>query len=358
MNVDEVFDLAKWYRERGAGAGQLYEALHTVLKHNATQNEKQPVRDQLDTLISELEVQPLTELNLQQVAHLDKMGVAQFLGERGAAFVKHVVTQSSYDPATSATEIKTATDKVNGTIKIFQALTNSLGASSFEPDDPEIELAAGQTMARIQFRQDASIGNIAEMRKWSVDWNDIARGIAHLVGEKPNDMKVVSASKGSIIICVSGSITLISLFAFMSKKVSGILLDALKVQNAIEDLRHKKILNDTVEASLRDDQKKREKALVAEVSAELRAKAGDGFKEEHDGHLVIAVNKYFDFITKGGEVDYLQPPESEDDEEVEAGSPKEAQAQLVGELRNLISEIRTIKGEALLLEGMSDNANE
>ncbi|WP_170401927.1 hypothetical protein [Ruegeria arenilitoris] len=348
MEVAEIFYLSDWYEEFGTPISNLYVELHRVLNHNATQHQKQPVKDPLQSLINGLNEMPLTELNLQQLAHLDDMGIAQFIGRRGAQFVEGVVKASSYDPATSAAEIKTAADKVKHSTQTFKNLTGALKTAAFERDD---DLGADQfedeATARIHFRQDASISNIAEMKKWSSDWNDIVRGIGHLVGETPQDMRVVGATKGSIIVCVSGSMMLVSAFAFMSKKVSGIVLDGLRVANAIEDLRHKKITNQEVEKALREGQEKREKAIVEEIVSELKARADGGFDEEHDAHLTTAVKKYVAFSKKGGEVDYLEPPvETGPDDEDAEGDHQDA---VSSELRDLIDEIRSIKTETLLL---------
>ncbi|MAU46437.1 MAG: hypothetical protein CMP09_16805 [Yangia sp.] len=350
MEVAEIFDLVDWYRSNGPRVGKQYQSLQNVLQHNASQNQKQPVREQLHDLVEGLDALPMTELNLQQVAQLDKIGVGQFLGVRGAEFVERVVTESGYDPATSASEMKNALDKVTSVTEMLENLASALRAAGSMPDQPEDEVDDDTAVARIQFRQNASIGNIADMKKWSADWNDIARGIGHLVDETPHDMKVLGASKGSIIVCVSGSMALISAFAFMSKKVSGIVLDVLKVQNAIEDLRHKRISNEVIEKSMREDLKKRESSLVDDIIAGLKDRAGS-MAEEHDAHLRTAVKKYVEFSKKGGEMDYLQPPEPEADEE--ENGPDQAQAHLTGELRDLISEIRSIKGETLLLEDLT-----
>jgi hypothetical protein len=354
MEVAEVFDLIDWYRNNAPRVAKQYQNLRDLLQHNATQNQKQPVREQLQELVAGLKVLPLTELNLQQIEQLDKIGVGQFLGFRGAEFVSRVVTESSYDPATSASEVKVASDKVTSVTKMLENLAAAMHAADFKSDHTDGEDDGETAMARIQFRQDASIGNVADMKKWSADWNDIARGIGHLVNETPHDMRVVGASKGSIIICVSGSMALISAFAFMSKKVSGIVLDVLRVKVAIEDLRHKRLSNEVIERSMRDDLKKREDTLVDDIIAELKLRAG-GLAEEHDGHLKTAVKKYVDFSKKGGEVDYLLPPEPEVEEEE---GLEHAQADLIGELRELISEIRSIKGETLLLEDLTTGDNE
>lgn len=350
MEVAEVFDLEVWYRSNGQEIGKQYQGLHGVLQHNASQNQKQPVRELFQSLVESLKSLPMTELNLQQVAQLDKIGVGQYLGNRGVEFVERVVTESSYDAATSASEINAATQKVTGVTNLLKNLVSSLQAAGFHADETVEDIVENSAMARIQFRQDASINNIVDMKKWSADWNDIARGIGHLVVETPQDMKVVGASKGSLIVCVTGSMALISAFAFMSKKVSGIVLDRLKVQSSIEDLRHKRISNEIIEKSMRDDLKKREGALVDDIIVGLKDRAGD-IAEAHDAHIQVAVKKYVNFCKLGGEVDYLQPPNAESDE-VDVDGLEGAEAHLIGELRDLISEVRSLKDETLLLEDL------
>jgi hypothetical protein len=359
MEIEEVFELGRWYSEHVPIVGKEYKNLQTVLQHNASPNAKQPVQGPLEELIAGLNALPMTELSLQQVAHLDKMDVGHLLGVRGAEFVKRVVTQSSYDPATSATEIETAMKKVNNTIETFNALASHLTGAAFEQYDDADELGDGDAMARIQFRQDASIGNLAEMKKWSNDWNDIARGIGHLVGETPHDLKVVGASKGSIIVSVTGSMMLISALAFMSKKVSGIVLDVFRVKNAIEDLRHKRLSNEAIESSMKTDLDQREAALMGDIVTGLKERAGENYSPEHDAHLEIAVKKYINFSKKGGELDFLKPPEPEfDDEDTPDDGSEAAQSLLVNELRGLISEVRSIKNETLLIGDLSGDAGE
>lgn len=358
MDVVELFDLSNWYREHGTKTSKLYQTLLTTLQHNATQNQKMPVRDALEGLVEGLLELPLTELNLQQLAHLEHLGIAELLGAQGAVFVKRVVTQSNYDPATSASEIKAAADKINGTLKTFQALSNSLSAAGFKAEDSDSEVGKGTAIARIQFRHEASIDNIAELKKWSSDWNDIVRGIGHLVGENPHDMKVIGASKGSIIVCVAGTIPLLTVFALMSKKVADIVLEGLKVANAIEDLRHKKISNQIIEKSMKADLEAKQAALEDETIAALKQHATDSFKQEHDAHLATAVKKFINFSKKGGEVDYLQPPSAEDNPVEDEGDAHEGAELLVDELRDLISEIRSVKSQTLLLEGTPAEAAE
>ncbi|MBW6418298.1 hypothetical protein [Celeribacter sp. PS-C1] len=351
MDVAEIFDLGRWLQKQ-APIIKRYQALQTALEHNATQSQKMPLREQLDQLLSGLREMPMTELNLQQIAHLDQTGVAKLIGPAGATYVENVVKQSSYDPATASSEIKAALQTVQRSLAEFRGVAETLTAAGFTFEEPEHVFVEGMANARIQFRNEASIDNISEMKKWSADWNDIVRGVGHLAGQTPHDMKVLSASKGSIIVCVSGTLTLVSLMALMSKKVSSIVLEGLKVANAIEDLRHKKISNQIIEQSMKDDLKTKQDALEEETVTALKDHAGVKYQPEHDAHLRIAVKKFVDFSKKGGEVDYLQPPANVDDDE-DNEVLQDDQKQLTNELRELISEIRTIKGQTLLLEDQS-----
>lgn len=349
MELAEVFDLARWYQEHGPVTGKKYQALQAALLHNATQAQKVPVRDALENLVSGLRALPMNELNLQQIAHLEKIGIAELLGTQGAAYVEGLVTQSTFDPATSASQIKNSTDRINSAAKIFQGMVNALIAAGFDPTQFDVEVDDGMAMARIHFRQEASIGNISEMKKWSADWSDIVRGLGHLVGETPQDMKVVGATKGSIIVCVVGTLSLVTVLALLSKRVAGIVLDALTVARAIEDLRHKKISNQIVEQSMKADLKAKEAALKTDIIDELKQHAGSTYSAEHDAHLELAVNKFINFSKNGGEVDYLQQPEPEDDASEDDVDGVEGQQGLVSELRELICEIRSIKEQTLLL---------
>ncbi len=319
-----------------------------MLQHNASQNKKQEVRAPLENLTKVLKEMPLTELNLQQMDQLEAMDVAQFLGDRGAVNVRKLVTQSSYDPASSANEVGVASSTVASAVTKFEVLVSALKASQFDEHRSAkgIGILSKEAIARIHFKEEASIGNIADMKKWASDWNDIVRGIGHLVQETPQDLRVVSAGNGSLIIGISGSMAVIAILAHLSKKVSGIVLDGVRVANAIEDLRHKKLMNADIEKEMRKNIAAKESNLVKETIAELKVGASENYGQEHDAHLETAVKKYVAFAKKGGEVDYLEPPSVYTDDLPEPD-------QIVSELRKLIAEVRDIKAETMLLTDQS-----
>lgn len=361
MEVDELYYLSVWVQENGQLAAQKYQALLKLMDANLAQNnqnqkQKQPIREVWQDLYGELKRIQLTELNFQQLQHLEGTGLMEYLGERGARYVKRTVKESAYDPATGAAEIKKAHSSINSAVQQFKGLQQALDALELMPVSVQTDIDDDEALARIQFTSDASINNIADLKQWSNDWNDIVRGVGLCVGETPQSVRVVGASQGSILVWIGGTMMFISFMAHMSRKVSGIVLDGLRVAEAIEDLRHKKISNSAIEQALRDQQKETENKAEQELIEELKIKAVD-FQPDHEAHLKKAVTKFIKFSKQGGAVDYIQPPrddaEEEADENGEATSENPV-AEVTRELRELISEIRSIKGETYLIEHKPD----
>jgi len=355
MEVEELYHLSRWVQENGQLATQKYRALMKLMEANLAQNnqsQKQPIREVWKDLYDELERMPLTELNFQQLQHLEDIGVMEYLGEQGAKYVERTVKESAYDPATGAEEIKKAQSAINSAVQQFKELQQALDTVELSPRSVEHDFEDNEALARIQFTSDASINNIADLRKWSNDWNDIVRGVGLCVGETPENVRVVGASRGSILVWIGGTMMFLSLMAHMSRKVSSIVLNGLQVAEAIEDFRHKKVMNQTIEKAIRDEQKEKEKNAEDELVEELKQKAV-GFVPENEAHLRTAVKKFIQFSKKGGVVDYIEPPRNDDHapaEEDGEPAPENPAAAVTQELRDLISEIRSIKSETYLIE--------
>jgi len=357
MEVEELYHLSKWVQHNGNFVAKKYQALMKLMagnlaQNNQNQNQKQPIRESWQDLCDTLERMNLTQLNFQQLKHLEDIGIIQYLGEQGARYVKRTVKESAYDPATGAEEIKKAHSAINSAVQQFIGLQEALAAVQLTPVSFAHDIEDDEALARIQFTSDASINNIADLKKWSNDWNDIVRGIGLCVGETPQNVRVIGASRGSILVWIGGTMLFVSLMAHMSRKISGIVLDGLRVAEAIEDLRRKKISNAAIEQALREQQKEKETRAEQELVDELKQKSVN-FQPEHDAHLKTAVKKFMQFSKKGGVVDYIEPPR--DEVELEAVEDDDAAAfdpivQVTQELRDLISEIRSIKGETNLIE--------
>src|SRR6056297_2405584 len=176
MEVDELYHLSVWVQENGQSAARNYQALLKLMEANLAQNnqsQKQPIRETWQNLCGELKRVQLTELNFQQLQHLEDIGVMEYLGEQGARYVKRTVKESAYDPATGAEEIKKAHSTINSAVKKFTEVQQALDSVQLMPTSFEYDIEDDEVLARIQFTSDASINNIADLKKWSTDWNDI-----------------------------------------------------------------------------------------------------------------------------------------------------------------------------------------
>src|SRR6056297_1429203 len=222
MEVDELYHLSVWVQENGQSAARNYQALLKLMEANLAQNnqsQKQPIRETWQNLCGELKRVQLTELNFQQLQHLEDIGVMEYLGEQGARYVRRTVKESAYDPATGAEEIKKAHSAINSAVQQFKGLQQALDALELMPGNVEHDIEEDQALARIQFTSDASIDNIADLKKWSNDWNDIVRGVGICVGERPQSVRVLGASRGSILVWIGGTMMFISFMAHMTRKV-------------------------------------------------------------------------------------------------------------------------------------------
>lgn len=356
MNINEMYSLCAWMENYGRVVGSAYDELSNVLQANVSQTPKQPIKEPWSKLRSLLRNMPVSELNLQQLDFLEAREVHRYFGGLGVAYVRKIVTQSGYDPASSANELQQATAHMQKVVGEFRQLKKSLEANGIYDPRETASLAYGQAFFRIQFQSNASIDNIASFKKWSSDWNDIVRGVGLCVGERPEDVQVTGAASGSIIVCVVGSVFFVSALAVISKKVSSIVLDGLQVSNSIEDLRHKKILNQEIERILKKEYEERSGAAADVIFSELKALAGGNFQQEHEGHIRTAINKYLSFSKKGGVVDYIQPPEPPvSDESTDSAQETTSLIASINGLREEIKEIRSMKADIFLLENKTQN---
>ena len=205
-----------------------------------------------------------------------------------------------------------------------------------------------QTICSILFRHRAAIEDVVQWKKWSDEWHDIVRGIALSIGESPEDTRVIGASKGSLIIILSGTLAFTKALSLITKYLASIIKDILVIANAIEDLQHKKILNKVVENNLEKQSEKLKIDGVKTILAEVKKALPNKLDGEQIQALERSIKKYLNFSDLGGDVDFVSPPEvHEDDEENEDG--KALNAVEISEIRKIIHEVHSLRDEVKLL---------
>lgn len=343
MNVHELFKFSDWFLGYATAIQSGYLTLAQVLQHNATQAQKQPVSEPMEALRRTLAAVPLEQLTNEQIALLKNFGIEHLVGREGANFIRRTVVRSDFDPATAAKEIQDAGQSISNTISVMDQIRTSLRNLKFvsELDDH----VAGRVTVRVQFKEDASISDVSDWKKWANEWNDIVRGVGMCIGESPEDTRVIGASKGSLVLILSGTAAFVSLLAVITKHLSYIVKEGLVIANAVEDLRHKKILNRTIENSLNAEKKKLADEGVKTIVSETKKALPEKINGEQEAALTKAVEKFLRFNELGGDVDFVSPPESEseDADDLPVG------AREIAEIRKTIAEIRGIRNEVKLL---------
>lgn len=162
-------------------------------------------------------------------------------------------------------------------------------------------------------------------------------------GLSPEDIKIVGATKGSIIIELA-------VITSIATTTSGIILAALKVAEKVIDIRKKaeelrglKLKNDSLAKDLDKEAENEKKDGIEEIT-DLIAKQLK-IKKTSEGDKVkaldTAVKNLVNFIEKGGIVDFIVPEEEEtEDGEVDKNA----------ELRVAFQEIRKLEKKIELIE--------
>jgi hypothetical protein len=341
MNVSELFDLTHWITSEidKKQVPQKYQVLQTILQQHSQPNQhKQSFDSQKEDLINALRNVPLGQLTRDQLDFLSHLGIAQAVGEEGINTIEEVLYKNVIDVATSAQKLQEILQKVSQGIsksnQIKEGLTDCVAEEKYE--------AENEILMRVSFTGQALMSNVTDFKSWGSIWYDIGRGIAMVHNASPEEIKIVGATKGSIIIELA-------VIASIATTTSGIILAALKVAEKVIDIRTKaeelrglKMKNDKFAKELEQEAENEKKAGIEEITAnvvkDLQLKGDEGDKVKA---LDTAVKNLVNFIEKGGIVDFVIP-EAEGEEE---GKEDENQ-----KLRMAFQEIRKLEKKISLIE--------
>lgn len=345
MDILEVSNLTQMAQNKISVYLSSVEQLKNALHHNANQPNKQPLEDKLRAAQRCSKVIALGNLTYSQRNWLSELKIVNLIGELGSDRLEEIVQKSGYDPATALQEISDTQSKLSSAVSKLAKLHESL------IDFPWI-VDYGNKYSdcfeiRISFSKSAEIKDTHSLKKWSADWYEISRGIAGWVDEKPEDIEIVGVSNGSIILWLSATALVTTLLAKITKNICSMTLDGLQVASTIEDLRRKKYLNEGIRNSLEEDRKERLEKQKEELIQEIKQTSVHEISPEKESNLNRAIEKLLNFFEKGGDIDFLEPPEAEDENETD-----------MSEAIDLINEIRQTKNEMLLIENRPDDDND
>ena len=348
MNVSELFDLTYWVTNEivNTQIPQKYQALQQILQKHAQPNQQKPSFEaQKNDLIETIKKVPLRNLTKDQLQFLSELEIAQVVGDEGIDVIEDILFKNVIDVATSAQKLQQIHQKITNGIKKSDQIKSGLDGCVFE----EQYESDDEVLMRISFVGHATMSNVIDFKKWGNIWHDIGRGIAMANNAAPEDVKIVGATKGSIIIEMA-------VMASIATTTSAIILAALKVAEKVLDLRKKaeeirnmKLKNKKLSKEIEQEAEKEKTAGIEDISANI-IKVLE-LKKDGDGDKITALDKavknLVDFIESGGEVDFIIPEEDSENEENEGDVPD------YRDLRVTFKEIRQIETKIRLLESTS-----
>lgn len=346
MNVSELFELTYWVTDEivATQIPQKYQALQAILQQHAQPNQqRQPFETQKDALTETLKKVPLRKLTKDQLVFLQELGIGQAVGDDGVNTIEDILFKNVIDVATSAQKLQQIHQKLSKGIQKSDQIKAGLdGCVTQEEYEAENEV-----LIRVSFAGHAAMSNVTDFKSWGNIWYEIGRGISMAHNASPEDVRIVGATKGSIIIEMA-------VIASIATTTSGIILAALKVAEKIldirkkaEEIRHLKLKNKKLADDMEKEADNEKKAGIEGISKtiiqELKLKKdGEGDKVNA---LDKAVKNLVNFIESGGEVDFIIPEEEEtEDEETENNTPEYAS------LRVTFQKIRQLETKLKLLE--------
>lgn len=349
MQVEELFDLTSWVQTEIVNEQivQKYQQLHKVLQVNTQANQqKQPFESQKEQLTKALKKVALTELSNGQIEILKEIGISENVGQTGILLLEDILFRNALDIAHAAQRVQVSIQQISEGIQ-WSNQTRDLLSKIISTD--ELLEINNSVLLRVHFTREAHLSNLTELKDWGRAWWEIGRGVGMAHGQAPEDIQVVGASKGSVIV------SLLSAYP-IAKTISAIIMDALKVIEKVYDIKKKaqevralQLANDEAERSLNEAAAKEKETGVEAIVTKIIGETGLDRQTEGDkvNELSSAIKKLVDFVEKGGEVDFVLPEEGEDEDVDQNTDEKEA-------LRVMFKEVRRLEKKVHQLEHNDD----
>jgi len=339
MNVSELYKLALWVQSEivTTQIPQKYQNLQQLLQRNAQPNQhKQPFEKERKELIETIRNVPLEQLTKDQVEILEKLGILQAIGDEGARAIEDILYRNALDIASAAQKLNEIYQRLTqGIQKITQIMAGLQDIYQEESHDIE-----NNVLVRVYFKGSAKLSNVNDFKKWGEVWHEIGRGIAMVHNAAPEDVRIVGATSGSIVIELGTPINLAATLATIVYVALDIANRYIETRKKIEELRLLKINNEKLLHELEQEasanKEKGIESIINKVIEELKLQR----KKEGDKILALkkAIERLVGFMESGGELDFHVP--EEDAQEDNEGQDKSIEYK---KLRQLAADIRIIE---------------
>ncbi len=321
MQVSELYQLTTWVEESivKTKISAHYKGLQTVLTQNSKRINNQPAQPfevQKTTLLDALSLINSDELTSNQITALSKLELLDLIGDKGITQIEHLLS-NTLDIAQVTKTFTEYSARLNAGIAKIKTIRTAVTPVLHESDT---EITNGKVLTRVVFHHEASINNIKDLKSWTSKWFEIGRGFSIANGQTPEDVEVIGAARGSIII----ELAIFATTALPIAKAINLTVDSLvKFQDfRLKSLQIREMKNENPKLAkeLEEDAERWESRAqlikddaVNEITNEIKS-SFDNYKEEHNNELNKAVKNLVDFMSKGGDVECVVPDEEPDEE--------------------------------------------
>ncbi len=343
MQLEELVVFFQWLNQevRRPKLVDLYQQLYNVISRNVQPNQpKQSFESQRAALIDAVSNVKVDLLNDAQTRFADQIGLLNFVGPRAKDAIEDVLFKNVIDLATATQKIK---EFQNSLYTILQKMSQvSDGLSDYvEAAPPEYE----ETLVHIRFQHNASINNVVELKKWSDAWYDIWREITLVNQLAPEDVRVIGASRGSLVCDLAVPYSAANMLMTIVLGVLKVADRVLDIRKKAEELRGMKLSNDEAAQELdREAEKVKKEGHAVVLAAVKSARTTDG---KQNTALSDAIGKIFDFVSGGGEIDIHIKEGEEHPAEGEAAKPDNKR--VIAEIKESFKEIKRLERKVILL---------
>ncbi len=347
MNVVELYTLTKWVVRELIESKLLdkYSNLQAILQQNADQSSvafEEPKND----LIESIGKVDLTTLTKDQVAFLDQIGILQAIGRKSEQQIEDILFRHRLDIITVVEKFQIIIDNLNNGIGKMNFLRE--GLEGCIQDD--IDEYGDDIIIRVSFLDDASISDVTKFKDWGAKWHNIGRGIAIAHNKAPEDIKIVGASKGSVILDFATIYVIAKTLSSIIREALVLYEKVLEIKKKSSEIKHINLKNDVLKQTstiLKKASEAEEEAGIKEILDTHVKKLK--LKKTVDGDKITELNKSItdvvNFVRKGGEVDFVIPEQIAPDSD-EENPPEDKFA----EIRESAKEIRILDNKLKLIE--------
>lgn len=323
MQINEVYSLAKWYRESVGphNPSKIFDdcltGIRTVkMRGHDVNTYIDQCHSKMLQLVEELDFSLLTPNQRRCLQHME---LESLLLEKAPEHYNTLFNLSEYDVNYVVANLEEYQQIFKAASATFNQCVASLPNIVEEDLLSPVSVPEGKVLTRLTFHNEASINNVVEFNQWAKSWNFIARGFAMSVGETPETFEIVNADRGSFIVDLlvgAGAMKVLfeALKSFTDLAISvtdlTMKLQQMKgLKNAVSDDLYEQFVKEA-----KDSIEKEENDIIEKVIEQLKSK-GLIQNPEANNDLAKAIREMHKFNTQGGSIACLSSNDDLFDEE-------------------------------------------